>query len=615
MASRKRKDTCSLADFHECNGDLTAATPALVDKARDRAGRKQIKTNHPALCKSARNTFIDIWARNIKKKKQSTTGKLCHCWNCNAKKHLKVLSEQDIIEINRHRSAESILTPNVFGCVKGRGCRANASVYESASSGSLASSSSSSSSSSSLSSSASSSSPSSSALPGTDEDYAFFSSDEEKEPLSDLEDFPDYHSGNDSDDPQQCCIYACSNPGYEQLSGCTCRPERWMCRGCFGQLQQNNCPYCKSDIPDFDGFPVPVRDVEDQILDDSKPNQQSATAPSLMSLSAGALLAFITLLVTSWQASDPNPVYDDGQVKFWNFSVCKHVTLPESDYLQLSAFNNIIKRHLSDLSEVPNRRFEDFIGGLSSGSLDGLIGSGARARSKGELVRETHDLQNANFELRAAMEMDEVSAENTIARLRMELKLKKMELKAKDAQLKSQAEQLKRTRRSLAETTTEEGKRRITIEYLKARIFGPSSLPACHTNMPPRIVSVSHSFFVHLLAANGRHYQHSFKVGMVEASKSAKSLRATPRMFKAVLGALLGDPPPPFPIFARSSMKVWRDVVAHYRTTAWVDSLRHDSFFLMADGSERKSKNILGIYVVGFCKTEWRHVAVNLSFL
>jgi hypothetical protein len=112
---------------------------------------------------------------------------------------------------------------------------------------------------------------------------------------------------------------------------------------------------------------------------------------------------------------------------------------------------------------------------------------------------------------------------------------------------------------------------------------------------------------------NGRHYRHSFKAGIVEASKNSKSLSATPAMFRCTWAALFGEPPP-FKCFVRSSVKLWRDVVAHYRTTAWVDSLRHDSFFLMADGSERKSKNILALYVVGFCSIEWEHVAVNSHY-
>jgi hypothetical protein len=112
---------------------------------------------------------------------------------------------------------------------------------------------------------------------------------------------------------------------------------------------------------------------------------------------------------------------------------------------------------------------------------------------------------------------------------------------------------------------------------------------------------------------NGRHYRHSFKAGIVEASKNSKSLSAAPAMFRCTWAALFGEPPP-FKCFVRSSVKLWRDVVAHYRTTAWVDSLRHDSFFLMADGSERKSKNILALYVVGFCSIEWEHVAVNSHY-
>ena len=116
-----------------------------------------------------------------------------------------------------------------------------------------------------------------------------------------------------------------------------------------------------------------------------------------------------------------------------------------------------------------------------------------------------------------------------------------------------------------------------------------------------------------MVVDNGRHYRHSFKAGIVEASKNSKSPSAAPAMFRCTWAALFGEPPP-FKCFVRSSVKLWRDVVAHYRTTAWVDSLRHDSFFLMADGSERKSKNILALYVVGFCSIEWEHVAVNSHY-
>jgi hypothetical protein len=283
------------------------------------------------------------------------------------------------------------------------------------------------------------------------------------------------NSDCDSDDPQACCIMSCSSTGYELLSGCVCRPQRWMCRSCFTQLRHNKCPFCKADIPAFDGVPVPRRDHDERLVDPvAKPLPGSTPSPSKSILSAGQIPKFIMTLLTLWQHSDPHPVLTNGQVRFWDPSVAEHAILPESDSARLISYNNIIRQHLPNL-DITGRRFEQFVIAITSGSLNGLIGSGARARSRGDLVREGHELKNQNLVLSAAAEVGQVQAANTIARLQMQLKQKDEQLKRERSAHERTREQLKRNKESLAIASSEQGQRQIAMEYCRSQIFGSTS--------------------------------------------------------------------------------------------------------------------------------------------
>jgi hypothetical protein len=82
-------------------------------------------------------------------------------------------------------------------------------------------------------------------------------------------------------------------------------------------------------------------------------------------------------------------------------------------------------------------------------------------------------------------------------------------------------------------------------------------------------------------------------------------------MVRTVFVALTGKEPD-FKIMSRNILKLWRDVVARHRIAAWVDLARGGPLVFCADGSERKNKNLYGLYLVAFDPIEWKHFVVDL---